>query len=350
MITQSMKFNKRELIFGGIIILGFVVISVIFYAYQILKTANFQVEKKDVYIQIPQGSNFKDVLAILEKDAIVHDPLSFAFMAQLLDYQKNVKPGRYLIKKNMGNLQAVRMLRAGNQEPLKVTFNNIRLKEDFTKKIARYLNFEADTLCQLLSDTSVTKKYGFDTLNIISMFLPNTYELYWSTSPQKFLDRMYKEYNRFWNEKRLKKAKALEMTPQEVSILASIVQAETNKNVEKPRVAGLYINRLQKNIHLEADPTVVFALRDFSLKRLLNRHLEIDSPYNTYKYGGLPPGPINMPSPQSIDAVLNYEHHEYIFMCAKEDFSGFHSFAKTHKEHLKNARLLHAALDAKGIR
>lgn len=345
-----MKFNKRELIFGGLILASFITISIIFYAYQILKTPNLQVEKEDVYIKIPKGTNFKGLMTILEKDSILHDPLSFAFLAQLLKYQERVKPGRYLIKKNMDNLEAIRMLRAGNQKPLKVTFNSIRTKKDFAKRIANYLSFESDTLLQLLRDTSMTKSYGFDTLNIISMFIPNTYEVYWNTSPKKFLDRMHREYEKFWNEKRRKKAKNLELSPQEVAVLASIVQAETNKNEEKPRVAGLYINRLRENIHLEADPTLVFALQDYTIKRVLNRHLKIESPYNTYLNAGLPPGPINMPSPQSIDAVLNYEQHEYIFMCAKEDFSGYHNFAKTHTEHLKNARLLHAALDAKGIR
>ena len=194
------------------------------------------------------------------------------------------------------------------------------------------------------------KKYGFDTTNVISMFIPNTYEVYWTSSPEEFLDKMHQEYQKFWNEKRLAKAQKINLNPQEVSVLASIVQAESNKADEKPRIAGLYLNRLQKKIRLEADPTLVFALRNFELKRVLNRHKRIESPFNTYKNDGLPPGPINMPSPQSIDAVLNYESHEYIFMCAKEDLSGYHNFAVTLREHEKNARLLHAALDLRGIR
>ncbi|MDX2304453.1 MAG: endolytic transglycosylase MltG [Microscillaceae bacterium] len=345
-----MKSNSREVLFGFIIFISFLLISVIFYAYQIFYTPNFQVGKKEVVFYIHRDTDFKEVLRSLKKDTIIHDPMSFAFVSRLLNYQDHVKPGRYLIKKNMNNLALVRTLRAGLQHPVKVTFNNIRIKQEFAKKIANYLDFKENELLQLLKDSSITLKYGFDTTNILSMFIPNTYEFYWTTSPEVFIKRMHQEYQKFWNKTRTSKAKSLGLSLQQVSVLASIVQAESNMSQEKPRIAGVYINRLQKRMKLEADPTLVFALGDFSLKRVLNRHKQIESPYNTYQNEGLPPGPINMPSIQSIDAVLNYEKHDYIFFCVKEDLSGSHNFAATYEEHQKNARLLHAALDLKGIR
>ncbi|MEO1655307.1 MAG: endolytic transglycosylase MltG [Bacteroidota bacterium] len=344
-----MRLQSKEIFFGGILLVSLVLIMVLFYGYQVLYTPNFQVEKKDTIIFIKPQENFKDLLKNLKKEKIVQDPISFAFISQLMDYQDNVKEGRYRIQKNMNNLQAVRMLRAGDQKAVRVTFNNIRKLDKFAEKAASYLSFDADALLHILEDSSQIKTFGFDQENIISLFLPNTYEVYWTTTPQEFVEKMYQEYQKFWNEARLAKAKALDLSPQEVSTLASIVQAETNKEDEKARIAGLYLNRIFNGMRLEADPTLVFALDDFSIKRVLNRHKKVDSPYNTYMHKGLPPGPINMPSPSSIDAVLSYEQHEYFFMCAREDLSGYHNFARTNEEHEKNARLLHAALDARGI-
>lgn len=180
--------------------------------------------------------------------------------------------------------------------------------------------------------------------------MPNTYEFYWTTDAEELVTRMKREYDRFWNDERKEKATALGLTPLQVSVLASIVQAETAKEDEKPRVAGLYLNRLKIGMILNSDPTVIFAHRDFTIKRVLNWHLKIDSPYNTYKYAGLPPGPINVPSAPSIDAVLNHEQHEYIYMCAREDFSGYHRFAISYQQHLQNAKMYQKALDAAGIR
>jgi UPF0755 protein len=327
-----------------------VTVTITFYGYQLVRTPNFQVDKKDTYLYIPQGAKFKTVLDSLKARDIVQNTVSFAFLSKLLKYQENVKPGRYLIKKSMTNLEAVRMLRAGLQSPVKLTFNSVRLKEDLVKKVSKDLPFGAGEFAKLLNDPKVTKKYGFDTTTIVSMFLPNTYQVYWNVSPEQLLERMHKEYKKFWNDKRLAKAKAVGLKPTEVSVLASIVQAETNKKDEKPRIAGVYLNRLQKGIPLEADPTLVYALGDFTIKRVLNRHKKIESPYNTYKYKGLPPGPINIPSITSLDAVLNYEQHDYLFFCAKADFSGYHAFAKTNAQHSRNARLYHRALNMRKIR
>ena len=214
------------------------------------------------------------------------------------------------------------------------------------------MNIEADSadIAALLKDEETAKKYGFNKQTFCSMFIPNTYEFWWNTSAEEFVQRMADEYKKFWNDDRKAKANELGLSQSQVSTLASIVESETQKNDEKARIAGVYINRLKKDWLLQADPTVVFAAGDFTIKRILNKHLEINSPYNTYKYKGLPPGPICIPSTTSIDAVLNYEHHNYMYFCAKEDFSGYHNFATTNAQHEANARRYHDALRKAGIR
>lgn len=321
-----------------------------FYGYQILYAPNFQVNKEKIVIYLPTGANFQTVLDTLDKYQIVNDKVSFAFLSKLMKYQELVKPGRYEVQKNMSNLDAVRMLRNGLQMPIKVVVNPVRLKKDFVEKVSPHFEMQAKDLTIALEDTSLHREFDFSSETILCLFLPNTYEFYWNTSAEEFMRKMHEEYKKFWNEERLAKAKKLNLTATEVAILASIVQAETQKNDEKPRVAGVYINRLKKGTLLQADPTVVYAVGDFTLKRVLNKHLKVDSPYNTYKYKGLPPGPINLPSIASIEAVLNYEKHEYLFFCAKEDFSGYHSFAKTNAEHEANARRYRQALNERGIR
>jgi UPF0755 protein len=304
-------------------------------------------EKAVVYI--PKKADIHQVLEILKKDRLVDDVISFMFVSKLLDYHENVKPGRYILIKGMNNLTAVRYLRSGNQEPIRMTFTNARLKSDLAPKISKNLSIKSDDLLTALEDGQTAANYGFNKETFGCMFIPNTYEMYWTTDVKGLLDRMQKEYKKFWNKDRLAKAEKLGLTPIEVSILASIVQAETTKNDEKQRVAGVYINRLNRGMRLEADPTVVFATGDFTIKRVLNKHLAYDSPYNTYKYKGLPPGPIRIPSSISIDAVLNYEKHKYIFFCAKEDFSGYHAFAKNSTEHNRNANRYRRALNKRKI-
>jgi UPF0755 protein len=242
------------------------------------------------------------------------------------------------------------MLRNGNQVPVKLTFNNIRLKKDFTERISHQLMLDSPTLLERLNDSSFAASLGFDTATIMTLFIPNTYEMYWNIPVDHFLKRMKTEYNRFWTKERLAKADAISLSPAEVSILASIVEEETAKKEEFLLVAGLYLNRLRKGMLLQADPTVKFAANDVTLRRILYHHLEIDSPYNTYKHPGLPPGPIRLPSISAIDAVLNYTEHSYLYMCAKEDFSGAHNFAVTLKEHNTNARNYQAALNRNNIR
>lgn len=321
------------------------VISFIFYGYQVTTTANILVDKQPVTVVIPTGSDFKDVQNILYKKNIVHEPVSFSFLAKLMDYDEGVKPGLYQFEKDMSNLEAIRMLRAGEQMPVNVTFNLVRLKPELAEKITKNIEASEDEVLKLLEDSAVAASYGFTQENFMSMFLPNTYEMWYTTDAKGLLDRMKKEYDKFWTAERKQRAGELNLSPAEVSTLASIVQAESNLKDERPTIAGVYLNRLEKRIPLQADPTLVFAAGDFSIRRVLNKHKEIESPYNTYKYAGLPPGPIQLPSINSLQSVLDREDHNYYYFCAKEDLSGAHAFASTLSEHLRNASRYQRALN-----
>jgi len=301
------------------------------------------------YLYIPTGSNLDDVVAIIKAQHILNNTESFKWVASKMNF-KNIKPGKYNITKGLSNIELVRLLRSGKQEPIKLTFQNIRLKTDFAGYIGK--NFEIDSLAflNMLDSIDLVRQYGFDEETIFCMFIPNTYELYWNTSKEKFFERMQKEYVKFWNTERLAQAKAIGLSPVQVSILASIVDQEALLNREMVRIAGVYMNRLNRGIKLEADPTVIFANGDFTVKRVLYKLLQKDSPYNTYKYNGLPPGPICMPSVAAIDAVLHFEKHNYIYFCAKEDFSGLHNFASNVTEHQMNARKFQQALNNRGIK
>ena len=301
------------------------------------------------YLYIPTGSNLDDIVAIIKAQQILNNTESFKWVANKMNF-KNIKPGKYKITKGLSNIELVRLLRSGKQEPIKLTFQNIRLKTDFAGYIGK--NFEIDSLAflNMLDSIDLVRQYGFDEETIFCMFIPNTYELYWNTSKEKFFERMQKEYVKFWHTERLAQAKAIGLSPVQVSILASIVDQEALLNREMVRIAGVYMNRLNRGIKLEADPTVIFANGDFTVKRVLYKLLQKDSPYNTYKYIGLPPGPICMPSVAAIDAVLHFEKHNYIYFCAKEDFSGLHNFASNVTEHQMNARKFQQALNNRGIK
>jgi UPF0755 protein len=261
-----------------------------------------------------------------------------------MDYDENIKPGRFKLKKGMTNLEAIRFLRSGTQEAVKITFNNVRLPSELSEKITRNLAITKTEFEAQLLQFAMNNPYGFNKDNVISMFIPNTYEVYQNISPEGLIERMHDEYEKFWTAERQEKAKAIGLTPYEVSVLASIVQAESVREDEAPLIASLYLNRLKKGMPLQADPTLVFAVGDFTLKRILNEHKEIDSPYNTYRNAGLPPGPINMPEIKSLDAVLNHSQTDYFYMCAKEDFSGRHNFTNSYQEHMRNAAKYQRAL------
>lgn len=320
-----------------------------FYFYQMFKGANILLDKPDAVITIEKGETFSELRARLYDAEIVQEAVSFSFVAKVLDYQEAVKPGVYLLKSGMSNLDIVRMLRAGAQVPVRVTFNNVRLKNELAEKITTNTGIEASEFEALLNDETFLAKYNLNADNSMTVFLPDTYEVYWTVTAEELFDKMYKAHQQFWTADRKQKAEELNLTPVEVSILASIVQAETIMSDERSKVAGLYINRLRKNMYLQADPTVKYALGDFAIQRILTKDTRVKSPYNTYINRGLPPGPINLASLASIQSVLNYQKHDYLYMCAKEDFSGYHSFAETLDEHNRNASRLHKALNKRNI-
>lgn len=331
------------------IIFSVLLTSFSFYFYQLFFGVNVLAEKNDTTILIDRDDTFDSLRNRLYDEQIIEDALSFSFVSKVLGYQDAIKPGVYLLNKDMNNLEAVRKLRAGDQTPVNITFNNVRLKPELAEKITANTGVSTDEFLALLNNEDYIADFGFNEATVIGMFIPNTYEVYWTISAEALFERMNKEYKAFWNDSRKQKAEAIGLSTAEVSTLASIVQAESIMGDESPTIAGLYINRLNKNILLQADPTVKFALGDFEIQRVLTADTRVDSPYNTYRYKGLPPGPINLPTISSITAVLNYKKHDYIYMCAKEDFSGYHRFAKTLVEHNKNARLFQQALNRRNI-
>jgi len=258
-------------------------------------------------------------------------------LAEYKGLNEKYKPGRYIITAGMSNNAMINMFLSGRQSPIRITFNNVRLREDLAKKLGPKLECGEQALLDVLKDEALAKKYGLTKDNFMVIFIPNTYEVFWTVKPKEFVERMHGEWKKFWTEERKKKAEEIGLSPAEITILASIVKGETNKTDEMDEIAGLYINRLKKGWKLEADPTVKFAVGDPTLTRVLKKHLETESPYNTYLHEGLPPGPINLPDIVVIDKVLNYAHHNYMFMCAKEDLSGYHNFAETNAQHEANA-------------
>lgn len=302
------------------------------------------------WLYVRTGSTYDMLLAEMKQTDMLKDPFTFDFIAGMMKLKERIKPGRYQIKEGMNNKELITLLRSGRQTPLRFTFNNVRTVYELAGIMGE--TFEADSLSVLkeMFNPSLLDSLKSDSLTIATFFIPDTYEMYWNTSPSGILKRMVREHNAFWNQERKKKAEALNLSPTEVSILASIVEQETRMNDEKPLIAGVYLNRLKKGWKLEADPTLVYASGDFGIRRVLNIHKEIDSPFNTYKNAGLPPGPICIPSIASIDGVLNRSEHEYLFFCAREDMSGYHAFAKTYEQHLLNARRFQKALNRRGIK
>ncbi len=314
--------------------------------YQYIFDPNVQ---SDYVLVIREKMSFEELYAKLEIDQVLRNYKAFKWVSKKKEFTKSVKPGRYELTAGMNTNELINKLRSGNQDPVDITFNNVRFKEELAGKVCKYIEADSLAILNLFSNIEEITGWGFTVENYRAMYIPNTYEMYWTTTAEAFSKRMNQEYLNFWTDERKNKAEKIGLTPIEVSVLASIVESETAKTDELKMVAGLYINRLHRGIPLQADPTVKYAVGDFSLRRVLISHLEIDSPYNTYKYAGLPPGPICFPTVKSIDAVLNYEQTEYIYMCAKEDFSGYHNFAATLAEHNQNAAKYRAALDQNKI-
>ena len=302
------------------------------------------------YIYIPSNSSFSEVITILSKHGMLININSFEWLAKQKKYHTQIKSGKYKIDRALNNNELIDLLRSGRQSPVNISFNNLRTIEQLASKVSFQIEADSISILNHMLDSVFLKKKDFNKENVACIFLPNTYQFFWDTSAEEFVERMLKEYNYFWNSKRNNQAKNINLSNTEISILASIVEKEqTIKADERSTIAGLYLNRLKKNMKLESDPTLIFALGDFSIKRVLNKDKKVNSLYNTYKYIGLPPGPICLPSINSIDAVLNAESNDFIFMCAKEDFSGYHNFSRTYVKHLINARKYHNALNKRNI-
>lgn len=295
---------------------------------------------KDVSLYIPSTADYQYVKNEIESLNVLESKRAFDWLAKKMNYDENVHPGRYILTNGMTNRQVINMLRMGYQTPVKVVFNNIRTVEQLAGRISDQIEADSASIID-----EINKNDDIDA----TTFIPNTYEFYWNTDADDFVDKMVAEHKRFWNDKRLQKAQELNLTPRQVSILASIVDKETTKTSEMPRIAGVYLNRLSKHWPLQADPTLVFALGNYNIRRVLDVHKNIDSPYNTYKYAGLPPGPICIPSIAAIDAVLNAEKHKFFYFCAKDDLSGYHVFARNIDEHNKNADKYRRALNKNKI-
>ena len=336
------QFQKVKLV--AFLVGSMLLITFTFYFYQIIYTPNILVDQESRLFVIKSGTTYRGVLEALGKERIVDDMVSFSFLARLKDFDRTIQPGRFMLRGNMTNLSAIEALQSGRREPVNVTFTYVRLLSELDEKITKNIGVTPDEFEDALDEFIANNQEGFTKDNILCMFIPNTYQVYFNVVPEELVGRMHDEYLKFWTENKKLKAKEIGLTPIEVSILASIVQAETVKQDEAPRIAGLYINRLKKDIALQADPTLVYAVGDFTMKRVLNEHKEVESPYNTYKYSGLPPGPINMPQIANIDAVLDYEKSDYLYMCAREDFSGYHNFAKNLRDHNQNATKYQRAL------
>jgi UPF0755 protein len=308
------------------------------------------VTDKQEYLYIKTGSDFNDVYKTIREQDIVRDSLSFVWAADNMNYVDRVKPGRYRLHDGMSNRKLINMLASGTQEPVIVSFHNLRLKEQFAGFVSKKIEPDSASIIRLLDSTAFVQQYGFTTDNVYTMFLPNSYQLYWNTTPEKFFKRMYANYEKFWTPERKQKAEAIHLDPIKVSILASIVDAEALHDDEMPTIAGLYLNRLNKGMKLESDPTIIFAENDYTIRRVLTKYLSINSPYNTYLHTGLPPGPIMMPSINAVNAVLDYHKSDYLYMCAKEDFSGNHNFATNMADHLVNAHKFQEALNERNIK
>lgn len=302
------------------------------------------------YICIDDDDTVDSVFAKLTPIASSHSVAGFRTLARHSGYGSKIRTGRYAIQPGEKGFTVFRHLRNGQQTPLSLTIPESRTMEKLAGSLSHKLMLDSATIVKALTDSSFCRKYGYDTATIAALFVPDTYDIYWNVSIDGLIERMQKEHDRFWNEERTAKAKAMNMTPVEVCTLASIIDEETANNGEKPMIAGMYYNRLKTEMPLQADPTIKFALKDFGLRRIYHKLLATDSPYNTYKNTGLPPGPIKIASIAGIDAVLNHVDHDFLYMCAKEDFSGTHNFARTYEEHLRNAARYTKALNERGIK
>ncbi|MGI2298892.1 endolytic transglycosylase MltG [Candidatus Cardinium hertigii] len=296
---------------------------------------------------IPKGCTRYQLKSKLEHEGYIKNGTTFLWATYLLRYYPEHRPGQYRIMDNMDNWHMIKVLRGGMQHPVKLTFSTAANKASLIDQLVRPIGITKEPLSALLHDAEKLSVYGFTPENVLTMFIPDTYEVYWTITAEQLLSKIHLVYQRFWDTIRLNQAKKIGLSPIEVSILASIVQAETNDPQEAAKIAGVYLNRLKRHMPLQSCPMLVYALKEkqCSIKRVLQQDTYIDSPYNSYRRKGLPPGPIGLPNVAMIDAVLNYIPHDYLFFSAKEDFSGLHYFARSYREHLKNANKYSKALN-----
>ncbi len=319
------------------------------YAWRYLLGPSTSFPEESRVLYVPTGSDFNDVVdSLIVLDAIRNER-SFRWLCARKNYVERVHPGRYRIARGMGMNELVNMLRSGEQEPVRVTFNNISRLPDLAQRLAEKLEPSAEDFMRAFDDAGTQAELGLDRGTMIGLFLPDTYEFWWNMTPEGFIARMKREHEVYWNEARRAKAHDRGLMPMQVSTLASIVQAETMRMEDAPRIAGVYLNRLRIGMPLQADPTLKFALGMDSVRRILARDKEVDSPYNTYRYTGLPPGPINMPERRFLDAVLDAERHDHLYFCARADLSGWSEFSRTYDQHLIYARKYQRALNERRI-
>lgn len=346
------KNKKRRFLIPACVCLAAILGAVYYYFFAAMLSGS-----DTKYVYIDNDDTVDSVYAKLSDVSKASAMTGFKTIVRHSKYADNIRTGRYAVRPGEGAYIVFRHLKNGLQTPVNLVVPSVRTMDRLAAELSKKLMLDSATIYKALSDEATCQKYGYDTATIAAMFIPNTYDIYWNVTAGKLLDRMQKENRKFWNAERTQKAKAMKLSPVEVSTLASIIDEETANDGEKPMVAGMYYNRLMlrnaeypNGMPLQADPTIKFAWKRFDLRRIYNNLLAINSPYNTYKNPGLPPGPIRIPSIAGLDAVLNHVHHNYIYMCAKEDFSGTHNFARTYDEHLQNAKRYSQALNQRGIK
>lgn len=329
--------------------MGTVALVIILMISSILFGVSVKIENGNRIIYIPTGASYSQVVDSMETNLAIKNLKIFEWIAKKKNYPALIKPGRYVIDKDLSYNKLINILRAGRQTPVRITFNNLRTLNQIAGKFDKQIEADSSRIISFLSDESNFISDGFRKENIVALFIPNTYQFYWNTDAKGLYTRMLKEYRLFWNDERLAKAKEKGLDPKEVAILASIIDDEVSKQDEKPRIAGVYLNRLKRGIPLQACPTIKFALNDFTITRVLKKYLLVDSPYNTYKHNGFPPGPIGCPSVEGIDAVLNAEQHDYLYFAAKADFSGYHNYSRSLAEHNRYAAIYQKELNKRKI-
>lgn len=342
-MKQTLK-AKYLLIAGALCLAGVAAMGYYFFM------TTFLAHEKTCYVFVDDDDTMDSVLAKLRPIAQEHSLTGFSTLIRHTDYAKHPRSGRYAIEPDETTWRVMRKMKNGQQQAVMLTIPEARTMKILAGRLSRKLMIDSVEIAQALIDNTYCQKWGYDSCTIVALFVPNTYEVYWNVTLDHLMERLQKEHDKFWNEERRQKADAIGLTPDEVCTLASIIDEETSNNQEKPMIAGMYLNRIHADMPLQADPTVKYALQNFALRRIYHDMLFYDSPYNTYRYKGLPPGPIKIASVKGIDAVLDYVHHDFLYMCAKEDFSGTHNFAVTYAEHLHNAARYAKSLNERGIK